>query len=427
MNFQYKARDNRGRVVEASAQADSPQDLKARLASRGMSVIEVRQSGQAGAGGGGKVVPINAKGAAAVPMEFKIPPGVQKLFEPKVGLKDMVIFSRQFASMVKAGVAILRGLSVMVEQCENKKMKEVLDSVRRSVESGLSLSDALDKHRDVFDRLYVAMVRAGEAGGILEEVLSRLADFLEARSRLTQKVQAAMYYPVAVMIVAILVLWGMLTFILPVFKNIFSSMGAELPAFTNMLLSLSEVVRSPWMLVFLAACGAAAWGIKQWYKTEIGQMKIDSLILRLPVFGDLLKKVAIARFSRTFGTLVRSGVPMLSALEVVKETAGNAVIQKSIENIHTEVRQGGTISKPLSKDKLFPPMVTQMIAIGEETGKLDDMLQKIADFYDVEVENSVEALTSLLEPIMVVGIGGIVGSVVVGMYLPIFTIIQKIH
>lgn len=419
MEFQYKVKDTRGRVTEAVAQAESQAALRARLTSRGMNVVEIKtkaQPGKALGDGGGKSF-LSSSSLSSL----------SSLFEPKVGLKDMVVFSRQFAAMVKAGVAILRGLAIMVEQCENKKMKTTLDTVRKSVESGTSLSDALSKHPDVFDRLYVAMVRAGEAGGILEEVLARLADFLEARSRLTQKVQAGMYYPCAVMLVAVLVLWGMLTFILPIFKNMFDNMGADLPAFTQMLLSLSELVRSVWMLIFVVALGACFWGLRNWYNTEAGRLKIDSLFLKLPVFGELLKKVAIARFSRTFGTLVRSGVPMLTALEVVKETAGNAVIMKSIDVVHNEVRQGGTISKPLSKDALFPPMVTQMVAIGEETGRLDDMLSKVADFYDVEVENSVEALTSLLEPIMVIGIGGIVGSVVIGMYLPIFTIINKIH
>lgn len=431
VEFIYKVRDRTGRVLEATAQAESPSALRARLASRGMSVVEIRakktsdgsksqdsatdafvEAAKRSFGGQGSTSPIMTQ--------------VIALMQPRVGLRDLVVFSRQFASMVKAGVAILRGLSVMVEQCENKKMKATLESVRKSVEQGLSLSDAMAQHPDVFDRLFVAMIRAGETGGILDEVLARLAEFQESASKLTQKVQAAMYYPIAVLLVAVLVLWGMLTFILPIFSKMFSEMGAELPAFTQLLLSLSDFVRSVWMLVLFIALLATAAGIAKWYQTDDGRYKIDAFMLKVPVFGDLLKKVAIARFSRTFGTLIHSGVPMLSSLEVVKDTAGNAVIMRSIENVHNEVRQGGTVSKPLSRDPIFPPMVTQMVAIGEETGRMDEMLEKIADFYDVEVENAVEALTSLLEPIMVVGIGGIVGAVVIGMYLPIFTIINQV-
>lgn len=339
----------------------------------------------------------------------------------------MVVFSRQFAAMVSAGVAMLRSLTIIVEQCRNKKMKAVLDDVRHSVESGLSLSDSMARHPDVFDKLYVSMVKAGEAGGILADVLMRLADFLEARQKLETKVRGAMVYPTVVLIVAVLVFWAMLTFILPIFQGLFKNIGGDLPAYTQFLVTLSQYMRSIWMFLFIVACIVGVWFLRRYYKTEPGRIQIDGIMLTLPLFGELIKKVAIARFSRTFGTLIRAGVPMLSALDVVKDTAGNAVIAKSVERIYSEVRQGGTLSKPMSKLPLFPPMVTQMVAVGEETGKLDDMLAKIADFYDMEVENSVEALTSLLEPIMVVGIGGIVGSVVIGMYLPIFTIINQLH
>lgn len=433
VEFIYKVRDRTGRVLEATAQAESPSALRARLASRGMSVVEIKakktsadatkpQDAASEAIVEAAKKTFGGQGGSASPIMTQ----VLALFQPRVGLKDLVVFSRQFASMVKAGVAILRGLAVMVEQCENKKMKATLESVRKSVEQGLSLSDAMAHHPDVFDRLFVAMIRAGETGGILDEVLARLAEFQESASKLTQKVQSAMYYPIAVLLVALLVLWGMLTFILPIFSKMFTEKGAELPAFTQLLLSLSDFVRSIWMLILFLAVVGAGVGIAKWYQTDEGRYKIDAFLLTVPIFGDLLKKVAIARFSRTFGTLIHSGVPMLSSLEVVKDTAGNAVIMRSIETVHNEVRQGGTVSKPLSRDPIFPPMVTQMVAIGEETGRMDEMLEKIADFYDVEVENAVEALTSLLEPIMVVGIGGIVGAVVIGMYLPIFTIINQV-
>lgn len=406
--FLYKIKDGSGKVAEAFAQADSPAALKARLTARGLNVVEIRARGGGGQAGG----------------------LIQRLNEAmeEVKLKDMVVFSRQFSAMVGAGVAMLRALTIMVEQCENPKLKRTLNSVRRGVESGMALSDTMARHSDVFDKLYVSMVRAGEAGGILDDVLKRLAEFLEARARLNAKVKSAMVYPTVVLVFAVIVFWAMLTFILPVFQNLFKSVGGELPAYTQFLINLSEFMRSIWMAMFVTAFIASVWGIKTWYATEQGRVQIDAFLLRLPIFGNLIKKVAIARFSRTFGTLIRAGVPMLSALDVVKDTAGNAVVAISVDRISTEVRQGGTISKPLAKDSgLFPPMVTQMVAVGEETGRLDDMLEKIADFYDIEVENAVEALTSILEPIMVVGIGGIVGSVVVGMYLPIFTVINQIR
>lgn len=343
----------------------------------------------------------------------------------KVKLKDMVVFSRQFSAMIGSGVAMLRTLTIISDQCENKKLKEVLVAVRTQVESGANLSDAFAKHPEVFDRLYISMVKAGETGGILDEVMKKVAEFAEQRQKLNDKVKAAMAYPTVALFVAVVVFWAMLTFILPVFQEMFKGMGGELPAFTQFLIDLSGVMRSAWMLLLVAVIAGIVWAFKTYYKTDAGRYVIDGQMLRLPVFGDVIQKVAVARFTRTFGTLIRSGVPMLTALEVVKETAGNAVLAKGVERVHEEVRQGGTISKPLAKEPLFPPMVVQMVAVGEETGKLDDMLQKVADFYDDEVENAVEALTSVLEPIMVVGIGGIVGSVVVGMYLPIFSIITQ--
>ena len=376
----------------------------------------------------GKAKPKAKKPATkAVPGAPKSDP-VEEFFSrfETVKLKDMVIFSRQFSAMIGSGVAMLRTLTIISEQCENKKLKEVLMDVKTQVEQGQNLSDAFARHPETFDRLYISMVRAGETGGILDEVMKKVAEFSEQRQKLNDKVKSAMAYPTVALIVAVIVFWAMLTFVLPVFQELFKGMNSELPAFTQMLIDLSALMRSFWMVLFVAIVGSIVWGIKTYYKTEPGRYAIDGFMLKMPVFGDLLRKVAVARFTRTFAVLIKSGVPMLTALEVVKETAGNAVLSKGEENVHSEVRQGGTISKPLSREPLFPPMVVQMVAVGEETGKLDDMLNKVADFYDDEVENSVEALTSILEPIMVVGIGGIVGSVVVGMYLPIFSIIQEI-
>lgn len=405
--FVYKVRDSQGRIQEVIAQAETSAILRARLTSRGLDVVEISSKEQG----------LNLR---------EIWDKLNGFFE-QVTLKDMVVFSRQFAAMVSAGVAMLRTLTIIVDQCPNKKMRQTLDEVRKSVEAGLSLSDAMAKHPAVFDKLYVSMVRAGEAGGILSEVLKRLADFLEARQKLNTKVRSAMVYPTVVLLVAIGVFWAMLTFILPIFQGLFRNVGGELPAYTQFLILLSEAMRSIYMGIFIVLALVGVYMLKRYYKTDLGKLHIDGILLTLPGFGDLIKKVSVARFSRTFGTLIRAGVPMLAALDVVKDTAGNAVVAKAVERIYNDVRQGGSIAKPMSKTSVFPPMVTQMVAVGEETGKLDDMLSKVADFYDMEVENAVEALTSLLEPVMVVGIGGIVGSVVIGMYLPIFTVINQLH
>ncbi|MDR3614882.1 MAG: type II secretion system F family protein [Candidatus Obscuribacterales bacterium] len=405
--FLYKIRDGQGRIQEATAEADSPSILRARLTSRGLDVINIQSTRQ----------PLNFSESWN---------SFTYLFET-ITLKDMVVFSRQFAAMVSSGVAMLRTLTIIVDQCKNRRMKKELDEVRTSVESGLSLSDALSRHPIVFDRLYISMVKAGETGGILPEVLMRLAEFLETRQKLNAKVRSAMVYPSVVLAIAVLVFWAMLTFVLPIFQGLFKQIGGELPAYTQFLINLSEYMRSPWMALFVISVGVGVFFLRRFHKTEQGKYYIDGILLSLPLVGELIRKVAIARFSRTFGTLIRAGVPMLSALDVVKDTSGNAVVAKAVATVYNEVRQGGTISKPMAKNNIFPPMVTQMVAVGEETGKLDDMLSKVADFYDMEVEHQVEQMTSLLEPIMVVGIGGIVGSVVVGMYLPIFTVINELH
>ena len=410
MEFLYKVKDMSGQVRESSARADNAQLLKARLAARGYEVIEIKERGFS---------------FMQMPFFVEIDAALAR-FEP-ISLRDMVVFSRQFAAMVSAGVPLLRTLSIIVEQCKNRKLKGCLEDVRRSVESGLSLSDALSRQAGVFDKLYISMVRAGEAGGFLSEVLTRLADFLESRQKLNQKVRAAMVYPSVVMAIAVLVFWVMLTFILPIFEGLFKNIGGELPAYTRFLITLSQYMRSVWMGLFAVSVLVSLYFLRRYYRTEKGREHVDGMFLSLPLFGDLSRKVAIARFCRTFGTLIKAGVPMLSALDVVKDTAGNASIARSVEKIYNEVRQGGSISKPMSHLSLFPTMVTQMVAVGEETGNLDEMLTKVAEFYDMEVDNSVESLTSLLEPIMVVGIGGIVGSVVVGMYLPIFSVIEQLH
>jgi len=414
MEFVYKLRDQQGKIQEATARADSASVLRARLKARGIDVLEIRERTTSS----DMLARLSSSSLADIMQSG--------LFE-FISLKDMVVFSRQFAAMISSGVAMLRTLTIIVEQCPNRKLKRALDDVRLSIESGISLSDALAKHPDIFDKLYVSMVRAGETGGILADVLKRLADFLEYKSKLNQKVRSAMVYPTVVLLIAIGVFWGMLTFILPIFEGLFRNIGGELPAYTQFLISLSQYMRSIWAILFAIAVTVGIFMLKRYYQTPLGRYQIDMFLFNLPMVGEMIGKIAIARFSRTFGTLLRAGVPMLTALDVVKDTAGNAVVADSVQKIYNEVRQGGSLSKPMSRSRVFPAMVTQMVAVGEETGRLDDMLSKVADFYDMEVENAVEALTSLLEPIMVVGIGGIVGSVVVGMYLHIFTVINQLR
>ncbi len=421
--FAYKARDNRGELKESSISADSIENARSSLKQQGLWVVDIKQSSS-------KSEPSSGVNDFPGPIERK--KEEKSSFDEflikyrPITLKDMVIFSRQFASMIEAGVAMLRALTVLTDQTENPKLKRALEQVRYDIEQGGTLSDALSKHQRIFDALYISMVRAGEAGGVLDKVLNRLAIFMEERSKLTQQVKSAMTYPVVVMIIAVVVFYAMLTLVLPTFSGLFNSLGSELPAYTKFLITVSEFLRSWYMALIVALLVFSVWSLKKWYQTPEGKYAIDLASFKIPVLGDILKKVAVARFTRTFGTLTKSGVPIVTALDVVKDSAGNAVLARAVEMVQSKVQQGGTISGPLGESKIFPPMVTQMVAIGEETGQLENMLEKVADFYDIEVENSVEALTSLMEPIMIVTLGGLVGAIVIGMYLPIFTVISQI-
>lgn len=419
--FTYKARDNRGELKESSILADNVDVARARLKQEGLWVVNLIQ--------------IDKTEKRIESQEFKTDKKetkTNKSFEDfltkyqPITLKDMVIFSRQFSSMVEAGVAMLRALTVMTDQTQNLRLKKALTQIRYDIEQGSTLSDALEKHPKVFDILYVSMVKAGEAGGVLDKVLNRLAMFMEEKSRLTQQVKAAMTYPVVVMLIAVGVFYAMLTLVLPTFSGLFASLGSDLPAYTKLLIKISDFLRSWYMLLVFILIGVVFWSLKKWYETKDGKFVIDFTLLKVPVMGDIIRKVAVARFTRTFGTLTKSGVPIVTALDVVKDSAGNAVLARAIEAVQARVQEGGTINGPMSESTIFPPMVTQMVAIGEETGQLENMLEKIADFYDVEVETAVEALTSLMEPIMIVTLGGLVGAIVVGMYLPIFTVISQI-
>ena len=435
--FTYKGRDNRGELKESSILAESVEQAKATLKQEGLWVLDIKQIDTK------QTKHTNKETEITFPFTTQKPDSAEPIIEkPKekkkpfledfltkyqpISLKDMVIFSRQFASMVEAGIAMLRALNVMADQTGNPRLKQSLIQVRNDIEQGSTLSDALEKHSKIFDRLYISMVRAGEAGGVLDQVLNRLAMFMEERSRLTQQVKAAMTYPVVVMLIAIGVFYAMLTLVLPTFSGLFQSLGSDLPAYTKFLISVSEFLKSWYMAALIGIFIGTGWAIKNWYQTKNGKFTIDFLLLRAPVLGDILKKVAVARFTRTFGTLTKSGVPIITALDVVKDSADNAVLAKAVEAVQARVQEGGTINGPMSESNIFPPMVTQMVAIGEETGQLENMLEKVADFYDVEVATAVEGLTSLMEPIMIVTLGGLVGAIVIGMYLPIFTVISQI-
>lgn len=344
----------------------------------------------------------------------------------RVKLSDITIFTRQFATMINSGVAMVRALNILSEQTKSPKLKRIVDDLKARVEAGNSLSDSMAKHPTVFDKLFVGMVRAGEAGGVLDEVLLRVATFLEASNKLQQQVKSAMTYPIVVAVMAVGIFVAMLVFILPIFADMFAQMNAKLPAYTQFLIDLSHIIAGPIGMGIALVTTALVILFRRWARTDFGRHFLDKHILNVPVLGALTQKVAVARFTRTLGTLLRSGVPLLSALEIVRDSAGNMIVSGAVEDVRQAVREGEGITRPLEKADIFPPMVTQMISIGEETGAIDAMLEKVADFYDEEVEAAVKSLTSLLEPLMMAGIGILVGSIVVGMYLPIFTIVNQV-
>jgi len=343
-----------------------------------------------------------------------------------VGVKDKAVFSRQFAAMVNAGVGIVRCLGVLGEQCGNPKLRKALNGISSDVQQGVNLSESMSKHPECFDKLYVSMVEAGEAGGVLDEVLNRIAKLLEDMARLQGQIKSAMAYPVAVGLFAFAVFIGMTVFLIPIFAQIFQDLGVELPALTQFMLFLSGLLRSPSVLIPIAIIGGAFFGLQQYYKTPAGRLQIDSLMLRIPILGDLLEKNAVARFCRIFGTLTRSGVPILSTLEISRDTAGNQVFANAIEASKQEVQQGGMISLALQREQAFPPLAIQMMSIGEETGELDAMMMKVADFYEDEVEQAVKVLTSMIEPLMMVGVATMVGVILLSMYLPMFKVFEEL-
>lgn len=346
-------------------------------------------------------------------------------FGANIGTKDLAIFTRQFATMINAGLPLVQCLDILSRQLDKEIFRDVTKRVMGDIEAGSTLSDAFRKHPKAFDELYVNMVSAGEAGGILDTILMRLAEYIEKIETLKRKVKSALMYPAVVMLVAIGATLFMLMFIIPTFARMFSDFGAALPLPTQIVLGASNLIRGWWWAMAAGAIGGVL-GFRRYYATDNGQHRVDAGMLKLPVLGDVLRKGSVARFTRTLGTLVSSGVPILDGLEITAKTAGNVIVQDAVMQARTSIREGDTISNPLRQSGVFPPMVVQMITVGEETGALDEMLTKIADFYDEEVDSAVDALTSIIEPVMIVFMGAIVGGMVVAMYLPIFQMVNVI-
>ncbi|MGH1394182.1 MAG: type II secretion system F family protein [Trichormus sp.] len=400
--FVARVRDSQGKTRSEKVVAESLADARTNLRDKGFVVQDLKQS--------------------AASFDF------QKFQTSlvKVSVKEKAVFSRQLATLVNAGVAIVRGLGVLGDQCTNAKLKQALIDISNDVQSGVNLSDAMRKHPDCFDGLYVSMIQAGEVGGVLDEVLNRLAKLLEDMARLQNQIKSALAYPVVVGILATGIFVGMTVFLLPIFAKIFVELGTELPALTQFLMNCSEVLRSWRSGLIVGGIVGVKFAYSQYYKTRVGKETIDRLSLKMPLFGDLIQKSSVARFSRTFGSLTRSGVPILTSLEIVRDTSGNQVVANAIDAARAEIQQGGMISIALQKEQVFPAMAIQMISIGEETGELDGMLMKIADFYEDEVEQAVKALTSVLEPIMILVLGGMVGTILMSMYLPLFKVFEKL-
>jgi type IV pilus assembly protein PilC len=401
--FQYKVKDKSGKLVEGSLEAENAQLVVSKLRSMGYVPIEIQQ-----------------QGGTAFKKDLKIP-----FLSDRVKLKDVAVFSRQFATMINSGLSLLRSLNILAEQTESKALADIVNQVRMDVEKGSSLSQAMSKHTKAFGRLYVSMVRAGEVGGALDSVLMRLADTIEKQVELRRKVKSAMTYPMVVGFLVLIIVTAMLLFVIPMFEGIYKELGGTLPAPTQILINISKVCRKLWYVIFLVEAGGA-FAFKRWINSEEGRKQWDAIKLKVPIFGKLVRKTALARFSRTLSALVRSGVPILESLDIVAETAGNSVVAAAVRDTQSAVKRGDPLSKKLEEHPVFPPMVVQMMAVGEETGALDEMLDKIADFYDQEVEATVDALTSLIEPLLIVVMGICVGGMVIALYLPMFNIIKLI-
>jgi type IV pilus assembly protein PilC len=428
MKFSYVAMDSRGKETKGTLDVANQNEAIGRLKEMGYfptKVVQVDASKDKGAakakapaGGGGK----GGKKGLSANLSIKIP-GLSGRVKPKI----LTIFTRQLATLVDAGLPLLRGLRVLEKQERNLTLKEIIGKIAISIEGGSTFSEGLAQHPKVFNKLYVNMVKAGELGGVLEVVLARLSEFMEKAQKIKGKVVAAMFYPVAVMVVAVAILGILMVFVVPKFEAIFKDMlpGKPLPWFTEVVLGISNVIKDH-AIITTGVLVALAIAFVFWKRTKSGRYIVDKVKLKMPVLGPVFSKVAISRFARTLGTLVSSGVPILQALTIVKETAGNVVVGEAVSAVHESVKEGETITAPLEASNVFPPMVISMVDVGEQTGALPEMLMKIADNYDDEVDNAVAAMTSLLEPIMIVFLAVIVGSIVIAMFLPLIGLIEGI-
>jgi type IV pilus assembly protein PilC len=397
-SYAYKVRDREGKMAAGAMEAESEEAVVSRLRQLGYAPISIEPEK-----GTGLKTEVRLPGAG------------------RVKLKDLSVFSRQFATMINSGLSLLRALTILGEQTSNRRLGEVITQVRAEVEKGTSLSAALAKHPKIFNRLYVSMVRAGEIGGFLDQVLVKVAETFEKEVALRGKIRSAMTYPVVVFVMVIGIVGAMLLFIVPTFENLYESLGGTLPMPTRMLMGASNLLRRFFLLVVLGV-GLLVFAFRRWKATPSGRYQWDRFKLKVKVFGPLFHKSALSRFSRTLATLIRSGVPILQALEIVGETVNNMVISRAVRDVQDSVREGESLATPLSKHAAFPAMVVQMMAVGEETGALDTMLTKVADFYDQEVEAAVASLTSMIEPILIAVMGAAVGGMVIALYLPHFNI-----
>jgi type IV pilus assembly protein PilC len=397
--FEYTARSQTGQIQKGQLDVANKDDVTAYLRKNRLILVSVREA----------------------PKQIKF-----SLGGARVKTRDIVIFTRQFATMINAGLPLVQSLNILASQTENKTLAEVTKAVVYDVESGNTLADAFSKHPKAFSGLYVNMVAAGEAGGILDTILLRLATFLEKNDALVRKVKGAMIYPGVIISVAAIAICILLVFVIPTFQSMFASANLELPLPTRIVIGMSDFLIGYWWVI-LGACAGAFFGIRSYYATAPGRLQIDALLLKAPVLGDVIRKSAVSRFTRTLGTLVSSGVSILEGLEITAKTAGNQVVHNAVMESRQSIAGGETIAAPLEKSKVFPPMVISMIAVGEQTGGLDEMLSKIADFYDEEVDVAVSALLSLMEPAMIVCLGVIVGGMVIAMYLPIFDMMNAVQ
>ena len=410
--------NSRGRSVSLTVEAADATSARRDLRRRGIQVNSVERQTQAAVS--------SKRAAATTKANTSLLKQLNSLLEAKPGIREKAVFASKLAALVDAGVPIVRGIELMAQQQKIPLFKRALEAITLDVNQGIALGPAMRRWPQVFDKLSIAMVDAGEAGGVLDESLRRLAKLLEDNAKLQNQIKGALGYPVAVLTIAILVFLGMTIFIIPTFAGIFDDLGAELPLFTQLMIDLSSLLRSPFSLVLVAGLAIVVMLFGRFYATHLGRRRVDALVLKIPLFGDLIQKTATAQFCRTFSSLTRAGVPILMALEIVKDITSNSIVSDAINQSRDDVTQGIPLSIALASKKVFPEMAIGMLAIGEETGELDTMLSKVADFYEDEVGATVKAITSMLEPAMIVIVGGIVGSILLAMYLPMFSIFDQI-